>query len=85
MRALASKDAALPRIEPRSPVPKLLIIAGIILIAVGLAWLVGERMGLGRLPGDIVIERGNTRIYLPLGTSVLISVVLTLLFWLFGR
>ncbi len=65
--------------------PKLLIIAGIILIAVGLAWLVGERMGLGRLPGDIVIERGNTRIYLPLGTSVLISVVLTLLFWLFGR
>ena len=65
--------------------PKLLIIIGIILIAIGLAWFVGERLGLGRLPGDFVIERGNTRIYLPLTTSIVVSVLLTLLFWFFNR
>ena len=65
--------------------PKLLIIAGIVLIAIGLAWLVGERLGLGRLPGDIVIERGNTRIYIPIATSILISIVLSLLLWVLGR
>lgn len=65
--------------------PKFLILAGIVLTAIGLAWLAGERLGLGRLPGDFVFERGNLRIYFPLATSILISVVLSLLFWLFGR
>lgn len=65
--------------------PKLLIILGIVLIAVGLAWLLGERLGLGRLPGDFVIERGNVRIYIPLMTSLIVSVALSLLFWLFTR
>ncbi len=65
--------------------PKALIIIGIILIAVGLAWLAGERLGLGRLPGDFVFERGNVRIYIPVMTSLIISIVLSLLFWLFGR
>ncbi len=65
--------------------PKVLIIIGIILIAVGLAWLACERLGLGRLPGDFVFERGNMRIYIPVMTSLIISIVLSLLFWLFGR
>ncbi len=65
--------------------PKLLIIAGIVLVAVGLAWLLGERLGLGRLPGDIVIERENVRIYIPLMTSLIVSVVLSLVLWLFTR
>jgi uncharacterized protein HemY len=64
---------------------KVLIIAGVVLIAVGLAWLVGEKLGLGRLPGDVVIERGNTRIYFPIMTSILISIVLSLALWLFSR
>jgi hypothetical protein len=64
---------------------KLLILAGIVLIAVGLAWLAGERLGLGRLPGDIIIERGGLRIYIPLMTSLIVSVVLSLAFWLFTR
>lgn len=64
---------------------KLLIILGIVLIAVGLAWLAGERLGLGRLPGDIVIERENVRIYIPLMTSLIVSVVLSLVLWLFSR
>jgi hypothetical protein len=65
--------------------PKLLIGMGIVLILVGLAWLVGERFGLGRLPGDVVIERGNFRVYIPLATSLIISVLVSLCFWLFNR
>jgi hypothetical protein len=49
----------------------------------GLAWLMGERFGLGRLPGDIVIERGNFRLYFPIVTSLIVSVVLILVLWLF--
>jgi hypothetical protein len=65
--------------------PKLLILVGIVLIAVGFAWLAGERLGLGRLPGDIVIERENVRIYIPLMTSLIVSIVLSLAFWFFSR
>lgn len=65
--------------------PKFLIIAGLVLVAVGLAWLIGERLGLGRLPGDIYIERGNMRIYVPLMTSLLVSILLSLLLWFFSR
>ncbi len=65
--------------------PKLLIIIGVVLIAFGLAWLAGERLGIGRLPGDIVIEREGMRIYIPLMTSLIISVVLSLISWFFGR
>lgn len=65
--------------------PRLLIMAGLALIALGLLWMVGERFGLGRLPGDIVFERGNLRIYVPIATSLLLSVALSVLFWLFNR
>lgn len=65
--------------------PKLLIGAGAVLILVGLLWLLGERLGLGRLPGDIVVDRGNFKIYIPLASSLLVSVILSLAFWLFGR
>ena len=65
--------------------PKLLIVLGVFLIALGLAWLAAERFGLGRLPGDIVIERGNTRIYIPVMTSLIISVLLSFILWVIGR
>jgi hypothetical protein len=65
--------------------PKLLIILGASLIALGLFWLVAERMGLGRLPGDFVIEGERFKIYIPLASCILLSIVLTLLFRLFGR
>jgi hypothetical protein len=64
---------------------KVLILIGLGLIIVGLLWLAGERLGLGRLPGDIVIERDNFRLYLPLMTSLIVSIVLSLLLWLFNR
>jgi hypothetical protein len=52
---------------------------------VGLLWPLMAKLGLGRLPGDIVIERDNFRLYLPIGTSVLISIILSLIFWFLGR
>ena len=64
---------------------RLLVILGLGLVAVGLAWMLGERLGLGRLPGDFAFNWGNTRVYLPIATSILISVVLSLVFWLIGR
>ena len=64
---------------------KTLIIIGIVFVAVGVAWLLAEKAGLGRLPGDFVIERGNVRIYIPLMTSIVISVALSALLWLFSR
>ncbi len=64
---------------------KTLIVIGAVLVAAGLLWLLGSRLGLGHLPGDIVIERENFRLYLPLGTCVLISVILSAVFWIIGR
>ena len=66
-------------------VSRILIVAGVILLVVGLAWPFLARLGLGRLPGDIMVERGNFRFYSPLATSLVVSVFLTLLFWLFRR
>ena len=64
---------------------RILIVTGIVLLVVGLLWPLLTRLGIGRLPGDIVIERGNFRFYFPLVTSILLSIVLTALFWLFRR
>jgi len=62
-----------------------LIILGIVLVVAGLLWPWLTRLGLGRLPGDIVIERENFRFYFPITTSILISVVLSLILWLLNR
>ena len=59
---------------------RLLIVAGVTLLLAGLLWPWLARLGLGRLPGDIAIERGNARFYIPIATSLVISVVLSLLF-----
>jgi hypothetical protein len=66
---------------------KYLVLVGLIFIAAGLIWIAADRLGisLGRLPGDIVIERENFRLYLPIMTSLIISVVLSVILWLFGR
>ena len=65
--------------------PRILIILGLVLVAAGLLWPLVERLNLGRLPGDFVISRGSFRLYLPLATSLIISVVLSLVLWLLRR
>lgn len=62
-----------------------LIILGIVLIVLGLAWPWLARLGFGRLPGDILIERENYRIYIPVTTAILVSLVLSVLFFLFRK
>ena len=64
---------------------RFLILLGLLVLGLGLVWPWLGRLGLGRLPGDIVNERENLRHYIPLATSLLASVVLTLLLWLFRR
>ncbi len=64
---------------------RFLITLGILLVAAGLLWPLLQTIGLGRLPGDIVVEREGFRVYIPVATSILVSVVLSLAFWLFSR
>ena len=64
---------------------RFLILLGLTILAIGLLWPFLSRVGLGRLPGDIVIERDNFTFYFPLATCILFSVVVSLVFWLFNR
>jgi len=64
---------------------RLLILLGMVLVAIGLLWLVISKLGLGRLPGDIVIRRDHVVFYAPITTCLLISLVLSLIVWAFTR
>lgn len=66
---------------------RLLINAGILLVIVGLAIILGERLGirLGRLPGDVRIEGRRGAFYFPIVTCLAISAILSLISWFFGR
>ncbi|HEX5514216.1 MAG TPA: DUF2905 domain-containing protein [Gammaproteobacteria bacterium] len=66
-------------------VGKLLVTAGVILLAAGLLWPWLSKLGLGRLPGDIAVKRDGFSFYFPLTTSILVSVVLSLILWLLRR
>jgi hypothetical protein len=64
---------------------KFLILLGVLILVVGLLWPWLGKIGLGRLPGDFAFEVGGAKIYVPLVTCIVISVVLSLIFRLFGR
>ena len=64
---------------------RFLIGLGLVVLFAGLAWPWLGRIGLGRLPGDILIQRDGTTFYFPLVTCLVISIVLSGLFWLFNR
>ncbi len=68
-----------------APMARFLVILGIVIVVIGLAWPFVSKLGLGRLPGDIVIERGNFRFYFPIATSVILSIVLSLILAFFHR
>jgi hypothetical protein len=71
-----------------SQLGKLLIVSGIVLIVVGGLFLLGGKVSwlrLGRLPGDFSWGKGSVRVYFPLATSILLSILLTLLFRLFRK
>jgi len=64
---------------------RFLIVLGLVILVVGLLWPYLSKLGLGRLPGDIVIERENTTFYFPLVTCLLLSLFLSLVLWVANR
>jgi hypothetical protein len=63
-----------------------LVVVGALIVLVGILWLIGPSIPwLGRLPGDIRVERENFRFYFPLATCLLLSLVLTLVLWLVNK
>ena len=65
---------------------KLLIILGVIIIAIGSALLLSGKIPfIGRLPGDFMVQKKNFTFYFPLATSIVLSLILTLLFWVLGK
>lgn len=68
-----------------SQVAKIFIGFGLLLVVVGALLLFGQRLGLGRLPGDVLLQRRGFTFYAPLATSIVVSLVLTLLLNLWSR
>jgi len=66
-------------------ISRFLIVLGLAILAAGILWPMLTKLGLGRLPGDIAIERENFRFYFPLMTSLLLSLVLSVVLWLVNR
>ena len=64
---------------------RILIGIGITLVIIGLIWPWLQKAGLFRLPGDIAIEKENFRLYFPITSAIIISLLLSLLIWLFRR
>jgi len=76
-------------LDPMLPsLGKILITVGVVFIGLGILLLFSDRLSflrIGRLPGDVIYRRGNFTFYFPIVTSIVLSLVLTLLFWVFGR
>ena len=64
---------------------RILIGVGLLLVLAGIFWPVLSKLGLGRLPGDIIMERDKLSLYVPLASSILVSVVLSLILWIANR
>ncbi len=73
---------------PLALIGRALVVIGALVALVGVVLLLADRfpaLRIGRLPGDIAVEKGRFRFYFPLGTSILVSVLLTLLLWIVLR
>jgi Protein of unknown function (DUF2905) len=64
---------------------RFLIGLGLVILVTGIVWPILSRIGLGRLPGDMMFQRDGITFYFPLVTSIIISIMLTVLLWLFSR
>jgi DUF2905 family protein len=62
-----------------------LVIVGVILVLLGVAWPWLSKLGIGHLPGDIVVERKGFGFYFPITTSIIVSLVLSLILWIFRK
>jgi hypothetical protein len=66
-------------------IPRILIFAGLGLVALGILWPLLRRIGLGRLPGDIYVRGEHTSFYFPITTCILISAIISAALWLLRR
>ncbi len=64
---------------------KILLITGILLLAAGLFWPLLVKLPLGRLPGDILIDRPGFKVYIPLTTMILVSIVISVIMWIMKK
>ena len=64
---------------------RILIVLGVVLVLAGIFWGLLSKVPLGRLPGDVVIEKKNMTFYFPIVTSLLVSLVLSAVLWFFSR
>lgn len=64
---------------------RILVLIGIIILAIGLLWPVISKMPFGKLPGDIAIKREGFQLYFPITTMIIISLVLSVILWLFKK
>jgi len=64
---------------------RILIVVGLVLLVAGLAWPWLSKLPFGRLPGDFSVQRENFSFYFPLGTSIVVSLVISVLIWLFRK
>lgn len=64
---------------------KAILSIGIILVIVGLFMMLGNKLGIGKLPGDIYLEKGNFKFFFPITTSIILSIILSLLLRIFRR
>lgn len=65
---------------------KLFIFIGLLLVVIGFVFIIGNKIPfIGKLPGDIVIERRNFNFYFPIATCIIVSIILSLIFWLLGK
>jgi len=68
-----------------APIGRSLLVVGLVLAGIGLLLMTGTGLPLGRLPGDIRFQRDGVTVFIPLGTMLVVSVVLSLLLWVCGR
>lgn len=73
------------RLDYNASMQRLLITLGVLILLAGLAWPWLARLSLGRLPGDFVVDRPGLKLYFPLTTSLLVSVLVSLIVWLFRK
>ncbi|HVF15385.1 MAG TPA: DUF2905 domain-containing protein [Steroidobacteraceae bacterium] len=64
---------------------RMLIVLGLAIVAIGIAWPWLSKLPLGRLPGDFVVDRPGLKVFFPLTTMIILSIVVSLLLWLFRR
>lgn len=64
---------------------KAILSIGVILVIVGLLMMLGNKLGIGKLPGDIYFEKGNFKFFFPITTSIILSIILSLLLKIFRR